>query len=113
MAPGVRDKLPRFSGSQFSASFRPLPFPFEARLRVRYLILFLLILFAIWWIRRAAGGGARAPRKGPQDDSARQGEQMIECAHCGVHVPEREGVRDGGRFYCGEAHRRLGPARGR
>jgi uncharacterized protein len=37
-------------------------------------------------------------------------EQMVACAHCGLHVPESEGVRAGG-FFCSEEHRRLGPRR--
>ena len=38
-------------------------------------------------------------------------EQMVACAHCGLHVPESEGVRGAGGFFCSEEHRRLGPRR--
>lgn len=83
---------------------------------MRYLILFLLILFAVWWVRRAlsGGGGDRSAGAGRRaGDSDGKTERMLECAHCGVHVPEREGVSEGRHFYCSEAHRRLGPSRGR
>ena len=38
-------------------------------------------------------------------------EQMVPCAHCGLHVPESEAVRGGGSVYCCDEHRRLGPRR--
>jgi uncharacterized protein len=35
---------------------------------------------------------------------------MLACAHCGVHLPGDETVRDeAGRAYCGDAHRLAGP----
>ncbi|QDF98745.1 hypothetical protein CJ010_20510 [Azoarcus sp. DD4] len=87
---------------------------------MRNLLLFVLILVGIWWLRRvlgpkSRGGGAGASRGGQGKAPAGEGamERMVECAHCGVHVPESEGVSDAGRFYCSEAHRRLGPGRGR
>ena len=36
-------------------------------------------------------------------------ERILECAHCGLNVPESDGVREGGRFYCCNAHRLAGP----
>lgn len=36
---------------------------------------------------------------------------MLECEHCGVHIPESEGLYDGETFYCSEEHRRLGVRR--
>jgi uncharacterized protein len=37
---------------------------------------------------------------------------MVECAHCGLHLPAADAVREGDKLYCGEAHRRLGPRTG-
>jgi uncharacterized protein len=50
-----------------------------------------------YWRRRhrTANGSAGAPVK------------MLACAHCGVFVPEPNAVRDGARWYCSEAHRRV------
>lgn len=75
---------------------------------MRYLLLFLLGLFAVWYLRRTLEGGGR---RRPQDQSAprAQTETMRECAHCGIHVPESEAERDGEHFYCSPAHRRAGP----
>lgn len=35
---------------------------------------------------------------------------MVECAHCGLHLPAADALPEGSRLYCSEAHRRLGPA---
>jgi uncharacterized protein len=29
---------------------------------------------------------------------------MVRCAHCGVHVPQFEALRSGGRMYCSRDH---------
>jgi uncharacterized protein len=84
---------------------------------VRNLLIFLLALVGIWWLRRTLrrlGEGRDAAagepgRRAGQDRAEALPEQMRECAHCGVHVPETEGVRDQTGFYCSEAHRRAGP----
>ena len=37
---------------------------------------------------------------------------MVACAHCGLHVPESEGVRAAGGFFCSEEHPPPRPERG-
>lgn len=37
----------------------------------------------------------------------------VACVHCGVHVPQVEGVYCNGQWYCGDAHARAGAAAGR
>lgn len=39
----------------------------------------------------------------PQDRS--DAEDMVRCAHCGVHFPKSEGILAGGNFFCGVEHR--------
>ncbi|PZP60726.1 MAG: preprotein translocase subunit YajC [Azospira oryzae] len=34
-------------------------------------------------------------------------EDMVRCAHCGVHVPRSESLASGERHFCSEEHRRL------
>lgn len=42
----------------------------------------------------------QAPQPGKPDT-----ENMVRCAHCGVHLPQGESVRDDGRFFCSAEHR--------
>ena len=32
-------------------------------------------------------------------------EDMVRCAHCGVHLPKSESILAGGQFFCGAEHR--------
>ncbi len=88
---------------------------------MRNLLLFVLFLIGVFYVRRAlqrgAGGDQQGERPAPggaQPEASTRGaepafEQMVACAHCGLHVPESEGVKGGGQFYCSDEHRRLGP----
>jgi uncharacterized protein len=81
---------------------------------VRNLLLFLLVLCGIWWIRRALnkpGAGSDASPPPGEEEPARGIERMVECAHCGIHVPETESLSSEGRHYCCAAHRVAGPRR--
>ena len=48
-----------------------------------------------------------APAENPPENQA--SEQMVACAHCGLHVPRSDAVTttDGAAVYCSQAHRRL------
>lgn len=39
----------------------------------------------------------------PQDRS--EAEDMVRCAHCGVHLPKSESIMAGGHHFCGVEHR--------
>ncbi|MBB4014718.1 PP0621 family protein [Niveibacterium umoris] len=76
---------------------------------MRYILLFLLGLLGIWWLRRLVNGESGRAQSGAAPRAPAPSERIAGCAHCGLHVPESEGVSEGGHFYCSEAHRRLGP----
>jgi len=68
---------------------------------MKYLLLFAF-LAVVWWVwskRQATGQSETSARRDPTP------EKMVTCAHCGVHLPESEGVAEGDRVYCSEAHR--------
>lgn len=81
---------------------------------MRNLLIFILVLIVVWWVRRAVQRLAedsreRREQKAQKERAAKQlAERMVSCEHCGLHVPESEGVRAEGRFFCSDAHRRLG-----
>ncbi|KXB29300.1 hypothetical protein AT959_15115 [Dechloromonas denitrificans] len=74
---------------------------------MKYLLLFALLAVVWWgWKKRQQ----QSERPAPRPDS--KVENMLVCAHCGVHFPEGDGVQDGGEAYCCAAHRsaaRSGP----
>ena len=42
----------------------------------------------------------------PGEDASKQRENMVRCAHCGVHLPKGESIMLDQKHYCSEAHRR-------
>lgn len=43
-------------------------------------------------------------KQAPQQDKT-DAEDMVRCAHCGVHLPKGESVQVDGRFFCSAEHR--------
>ena len=78
---------------------------------VARLLLWLVLGLVVWWMLRprkpAPPAGARA-----QAPAGAAPEAMVDCAHCGLHFPASEAVRDGARVFCCSAHRDAGPRRG-
>ena len=71
---------------------------------MRLVVLVLLVVLAVWLIRRAL----RAPDRGPDKADGQTEGELVSCAHCGLHMPRAEAkVRDG-TLYCSEEHARLG-----
>lgn len=70
------------------------------------LLLFVLILIAIYLVRRSLRPSTPTPR-----DTAAAGagkvERMVACAQCGLHVPEGEALEADGQHFCCEAHQRI------
>jgi len=66
-------------------------------------ILFFALLAAIAWIwfTRRKGKPDAAPRP-PETPAV---EHIVQCAHCGLCVPEGESLLADGKHYCSEAHR--------
>jgi uncharacterized protein len=69
----------------------------------KIILLALGFLFVYWLLkgyrRRVDGDSARgAP---PVD-----GETMVQCAQCGVHLPRNESIVTRGSFYCSAEHQR-------
>lgn len=79
---------------------------------LKYLLLGLLIAFLFFaspWGRKRAG---KAPDR--HKPNAPPPQEMVACAHCGVHLPANEALMapqllGGQRYFCNEDHRRAGP----
>ncbi|WP_454742258.1 PP0621 family protein [Cupriavidus necator] len=89
---------------------------------LRILILLAVVLGVIWWLRaraearlaemrarqqareaseRAAASAANAGNAGQPVPPA---EPMVQCAHCGVHLPQGEAIAWRGLHYCRRSH---------
>jgi uncharacterized protein len=73
----------------------------------RLLILVLIVVLAVWLIRRAL-----RPAKPVQKSASIEQQDLVSCARCGVHLPRGEARAAGGRLYCGDEHARLGAGPG-
>lgn len=70
--------------------------------------LLLLVWLVLGSVRRAKGGrreGAATTAERP----APRAEDMVACAHCGVHLPASLALVARGQAYCSEVHREAGP----
>jgi uncharacterized protein len=72
---------------------------------MKYLLLLALIA-VVWWVWQKRR--ERPARSSP--NTSREAERMVACAHCGVNVPQSEGVADGDEHFCCEAHRQVARA---
>lgn len=72
-------------------------------LRVAFLVLAVVVLIAL------LRGGLRRKRPAPPPTAAPpavgEPQEMVACAHCGVHLPRSEAVVAPSGTFCGEAHR--------
>ena len=63
-------------------------------------LLFIIAIVAVVYLL------VRSYRKqAPQQDKTIAAEDMVRCAHCGVHLPKGESIEADGQFFCGAGHR--------
>jgi uncharacterized protein len=67
------------------------------------LILLLVVLVGCWIARARAPHAPRGQRR--RGAAPARPEQIVACAHCGLHLPRAEAVRGAAGYYCSEAHR--------
>ena len=64
----------------------------------------LLLAIAVWLlyavVKRYLNGMAAS------EQAAEKSEDMVQCAHCGVHLPKSDSLLVGDRHFCCEAHSR-------
>lgn len=67
-------------------------------------ILLIAIAFAaVYWLLRNHRRRADRQAQRPAD---LQTEDMVNCAHCGLHLPRGEGIVSGSRYFCSAEHER-------
>lgn len=79
---------------------------------LKYLLIALVVIWLFYSpaLRGKRTGTSTKPAAKPEPPRA---ENMVQCAHCGIHLPEGETVKDEqGRTYCSLAHRQAGVKKG-
>ena len=66
------------------------------------IVLVVLGLLAAWWILRSYR--RRVDRRDAPPAGAADGEKMVQCAQCGVHLPRSESLVVKGRAFCSADH---------
>lgn len=73
---------------------------------MKYLLVALVLIIAIGIWRNNRRKAAEPP---PSKPRLRQPEDMVTCAHCGVHLPSSDAITSPDRtHYCSTEHRHLG-----
>lgn len=84
---------------------------------MKYLVLILVIVVVVLIAKGARGRvGTRRPADAPSarptaDPALGDGEVMLACTHCGLHLPRSEALPGRGGVFCSEAHRAIVEAR--
>jgi uncharacterized protein len=79
---------------------------------MKYLLVLLVVVLGIWLLTGRRGVRAAPPEAKKKRQPPVAAPEMVACAHCGMHVPASEALRDAAdRPFCEEAHRIAGPAR--
>lgn len=79
------------------------------------LILWLVVAAIVIYIgrqynRMRAQARTQAPSNNAAPAASLPGERMVQCAHCGIYLPQSEAIKTGGHTWCSPEHASLGPA---
>ena len=77
---------------------------------MKYLLVVAVVLLVLG-LARARRRMDSKPARPASATGKPAAEEMVRCAHCGVHLPRREALAGAASgLYCSEAHRLAGPA---
>lgn len=79
---------------------------------MKLLVVLLVVAVALWALLARSRGAGRSPsgrRPVPPPAPGGASEDMVRCAHCGVHLPATDALQAAGRSYCGPDHAAAGP----
>jgi uncharacterized protein len=73
---------------------------------MKYLIVILVVAAGLWMLLRRR---RREPPAAAARSAHRPAQAMVQCSHCGVHLPRAEALVSEDLTFCSEAHRLAGP----
>ncbi len=75
---------------------------------MKYLVVVFVVAITLWLLLR--GRKTTRPDARPAA-GAGEAQAMVQCSHCGVHLPRADCIEDQRGAYCSEAHQLKGPRR--
>lgn len=70
------------------------------------LIFIVVIIALVYWLLTSYRRRSDKPADTGKTQEAAKPQDMVSCAHCGVHLPKSESLLVDGKYYCCEAHSR-------
>ena len=69
---------------------------------MKFLLLFFIFMVLLWQWRHARQPKVKEAvrKKAPPAEAV----NMVQCAHCGVHLPASEAIKANNAVYCSQAH---------
>ena len=64
------------------------------------LIFIIVIIALVYWLFKSYR------KQPPEQDKPPKTQDMVSCAHCGIHLPKNESIFVDGKYYCCTAHSR-------
>ena len=71
------------------------------------ILFFVLIIVLLFWIIRSYRRSLKKREEAQEETRSLEGEDMVRCVHCGVHLPRSESITSEGESFCSDEHRRL------
>ncbi len=70
------------------------------------LIFILIIIALVYWLLTSYRRRINKPTDPAKPADTAKTQDMVSCAHCGVHLPKGESLLVDGKYFCCEAHSR-------
>jgi len=78
--------------------------------KVLFWVAVVLVVLVVMRIvaRNAASRTQAPPAARSRTRTPKRFEAMVQCAHCGVHLPAADALKSHGKTWCSQEHARLG-----
>lgn len=79
---------------------------------MKYLLVVCVVAAVLWLMLRPRKAQRSAAARSASPPQGAQAQPMVQCQHCGVHLPRGEALVDARGTFCSQAHRLAGPRAG-
>ena len=66
---------------------------------MRTLVIIIILALIVMIAKRLLQKKPHTPARRSQTN-----EHMVQCANCGIYIPEQEALQRAGRYYCSQTH---------